>query len=145
MMYKGFWFQQKCTAAASRVDCYSDTARKRLVQVIFPLEWQICVKVMMSKTGKEREGVCLYLCYRHIPGFLGGKPACRPTGGAPQKIKLRQEARWKLTCWQPGLSCYQDNRLLFCLCRLIILEHCAENKPVCCTGTASWITHFYTC
>lgn len=123
MMYKGFWFQQKCSAAASRVDCYSDAARKGLVQVILPWNGKYVSKSWARQKKRESEGgrvgVCLYLCYCQIPGLLEGKPACRPTGTAPQKTL--KEARGKLTFWQPGLSCYQDNRLhVFAQCPQII-------------------------
>lgn len=67
----------------------------RLVQVIFPWNSKSASKLWAREKKGENEGgrvgVSLCLSYRQIPGFLKGKPACRPTGTAPEKIS--NEAR----------------------------------------------------
>lgn len=97
-MYKGFWFQRRCSAAGSRVDCYSDTGRKGLVQVILPWNVKSVWKSWARQRRERMKGVvseCVCVSCK-IPGFLQKeKQASRPRGTAPQKIL--KEARLKLT------------------------------------------------
>lgn len=129
MMYKGFWFQQKCSAAGSRVDCYSDTVRKRACSKCFsPGMANLC---RSHEQDRKRERVkrvvleCVCICVTaRFQVFFKGKRASKPSGTVPQKIL--KEARWKPTLWQPGSSCEQDKTS--CLCRLIIKDIVQKNS-----------------
>lgn len=117
MMYKSFWFWQKSGAAASGVDCSSDTARNEACSSDFPWNSKSASKLWAREKKSENEGgrvgVSLCLCYRQIP-------ACRPTGTAPEKIL--KEARWdqnysnSFTTTVVLLSRQQTS----CLCRLTV-------------------------